>query len=686
MNRLIPLSLAVSHIMSSSAWLTSQPLSALHTIRPTIPIVAPLRPWQHYQEQQQIRQSSQLLVSATDQQAEETAMSPQEGGPFPRLGDDGVYDIKNREEHQAFLEANKDKLIVMKVFAPWCRACKGLAPKFLSVVKDQKYKELPIVWAQLTIQHNKEFVKSIGVIALPTVQFYVGGQISDTFPCGPSKFPVLKRKLAQLVNTNVDAQTMQVKQSAIDQAMTTVVVKEDEDTVTGDKGSEIPSAAPTNATIEAKPTTITTTSTSSSEQLVSEKERLKIRNTVPILSALNLADFDAVMDRARLLTFEAGSVIMKEGKRGQTFYIIKEGEVEICQKTFGEDPLQTSGSYLGTVVNRLEKGDYFGERALITAEPRAASIRATETTSCYAFDRSDFPESSPLSGRTRDMTDLEDMNDKYGLGFELTSTVSVQKQLRDANVASQVRGSVNTPRKIKGVDTDDDLEDELAVLEEGEEILKSSLATDAGVPVFLDDERHETMFNVLRRFKMIRQLNKVFEYVELSNISWGDSGVRNRRTLLVNRLSPGQREEFSETFDLVDLDKSGFISFSELRRVTDSVLDSKTDDELLDMLSTSASTEVGAKVAVKDDQRSEMTKEDFMGIVAEAEFYFLFRDIFRSLDTEDSGFVKARELDRVLCGVRDLISDDRNSIIDVDDRDMLIDYEQFTRMLLGSSA
>jgi calmodulin/calcium-binding protein CML len=93
-----------------------------------------------------------------------------------------------------------------------------------------------------------------------------------------------------------------------------------------------------------------------------------------------------------------------------------------------------------------------------------------------------------------------------------------------------------------------------------------------------------------------------------------------------------------------------------------------------------------------------MAKQDFMGLMAEAEFYNLFRDIFSSLDQQQSGFVKAKELDRVLCGVRDLVSDNarnsnarsssrnsRKSIIDVDDDEMLIDYEKFSRMLLGST-
>merc|ERR1719183_2333391 len=55
-----------------------------------------------------------------------------------------------------------------------------------------------------------------------------------------------------------------------------------------------------------------------------------------------------------------------------------------------------------------------------------------------------------------------------------------------------------------------------------------------------------------------------------------------------------------------------------------------------------------------------------------------------ALDKDNIGFLKAGELDRVLCGMRDLVSNDRKSIIDVEDEDMLINYEQFAKMLLGA--
>ena len=623
--------------------------------------------------------TSRLHVSTVPEQGAAVAEGESER-PFPVLRDDGVYEITNKQEHQAFLEANQDKLVVLKVFAPWCRACKGLAPKYLSVVRDEKYKKLPIVWAQLTIQHNKDFVKSIGVVALPTIQFYIGGAISDTFPCGPSKFPILKKKLAQLVNANVDPTTFQVKQSSIDEARKSTAVEEPDaqSQTTGTTAqstvsdasstSSLPPPVPYNqtATAESKPAWITTSNDiATSKQLISDAERRTFAANIPFFSQMSLADLDMVMDKARLLTFEAGSVIMREGKPGHTFYIIHQGEVEICQRSYAEDPLQTSGNYLGTVVNRLEVGDYFGERALVTGEPRAASIRAAETTSCYAFDQSDFPLSSALSGRSRNTNseNLVDFNDKYGLEVSGLYAQEIQQQLRDVNVASQIRGSVNNPKIIKGVDTDDDIDEDDFEVESPPQELQ---------PV-VKEKQEDAVFNVLRRFQMIRQLDKVFNYIELTGAKWGDVGVRRRRSILVNRLTTWQQEEVEQTFALIDRDHDGYVTFAELKLALDSVLDFKTDDELMGMMNQNESV----------DNLPVLTKDDFMGIMAEAQFYYLFRDIFKALDPEDSGFVKAGELDRVLCGVRDLVSADRNSIIDVDDKEMLVDYEQFSRMLLG---
>jgi calmodulin len=374
---------------------------------------------------------------------------------------------------------------------------------------------------------------------------------------------------------------------------------------------------------------------------------------------LSLADLDVLLDKVKVWTFEPGSVLMREGRQGRTFYIVREGEVEICQKTMAEDPLTTPSNYLGTVINRLGVNDYFGERALITGEPRAASIRATEHVTCWIFDKDDFPASSVLSGKTKQASfdDLDFVNDKYGVAFGVNNTDYMSYQIRDAWQMNQVRGSFNTPAPIRGVDTADDV----ANINEVPEL----------------DKENDAIFSLLTRFKMVRLVSRCFTYIMDTRARWGDEGIRKRRSMLVSRLTPAQRSEFTDTFKLIDKSGEGKITLLDLKRVKESTGEKKADDELLGMIAKNRDDEI--------DGEAVLTFQDFMGMMAETEFYHLFRDIFASLDTNDTGFVKAGDLERILCGVRDLISDDRKSIIDVEDDDMLIDYEAFSRMLLGTA-
>ncbi|OEU09012.1 hypothetical protein FRACYDRAFT_196029 [Fragilariopsis cylindrus CCMP1102] len=184
------------------------------------------------------------------------------------------------------------------------------------------------------------------------------------------------------------------------------------------------------------------------------------------------------------------------------------------------------------------------------------------------------------------------------------------------------------------------------------------------------------------RLKLIRSITRCFEYTQKYKLRFGDPGSRRRRNILLNVLSPMQRQYIEDAFSLIDDDKSELINLNEIKRVVNSVGDANdiglgSDDEISDLIEdNTTSTSIGQKV---------ITKEDFFGLMAESETYQLFIDTFETLDPNDSGFVRAADLDRILCGVRDLISDDRKSIIDVDDMEMMVDYEQFSRMLLGTA-
>ena len=528
--------------------------------------------------------------------------------------------------YRAFLEANPDKLIVLKFYAPWCRACKGLEPKFLQISKD--YKDLPLLFADLSVQHNKDYIKSLGILALPSIQMYAGDALVESFPCGPSKVPILKRKLTQLVKDRIDETTLQLKEPP-----------------TEENGEAEPCAERTIVDQVGGDTTKLTVG----GVVVSQVQWNKLRQ-VPFFQDLDDDEFHKVMSSAKLLSFDENSVIMREGKKGRTFYVIESGEVEVFVKAAFEDPLTTPPGYLGTMVNVLGKDDYFGERALITGEPRAGSIKTSTKTRCFAFDVNDIPPSSILSGKKQASNEwIQRVNDKYGV--DVYDIDLLADQLKNANIGNQVRGSPNTPRPIKGVD----IEDEAA---------------------FSVNVENEAIIQLLVRFKLIRHAARCFDYIMSTHPKWGDEGELRRRSMLVSKLTPHQREEFTDVFKVIDSSGDGLIELYELKRVMDSIGQDKTDKELVDIINKS---DVGV------DGNQVITYQDFMGVMAEAEFYHLFKDTFGALDERNSGFVKAADLDRVLCGMRDLISDDRKSIIDVEDSEMLIDYEQFSKMLLGTA-
>ena len=209
---------------------------------------------------------------------------------------------------------------------------------------------------------------------------------------------------------------------------------------------------------------------------------------------------------------------------------------------------------------------------------------------------------------------------------------------------SQVRGSPNTPTKIKGVDYDEEVKDSTLGL------------------------------NLLVQFKLLRHALRCFEYILQTNPKWGDEGEVYRRS--VSKLTSSQRSEFKDVFRLIDTSRDGKMSVLELKQALETIDDEKhSDEELLEMIN---------KADPRVDGNTEITFDEFMGVMAEAEFYYLFKETFASLDRDNSGYVQAGKLDKILRGLRDLISDDRKSIIDVDDKDMLIDYETFSRMMIGS--
>lgn len=103
---------------------------------------------------------------------------------------------------------------------------------------------------------------------------------------------------------------------------------------------------------------------------------------VPILESLDKWERLTVADALEAVTFESGVEVVKQGDEGNDFFIIIEGKARVLQrKNPDEEPIE---------VGRLGPSDYFGEIALLTNRPRAATVVAEGTLKTIKLDRGRF--------------------------------------------------------------------------------------------------------------------------------------------------------------------------------------------------------------------------------------------------------------------------------------------------------
>ena len=98
-----------------------------------------------------------------------------------------------------------------------------------------------------------------------------------------------------------------------------------------------------------------------------KKEVIPMLQQVPIFSSLDKKRLDSIANSATKMTYEAGKTIAKEGEKGETFYLILDGAVEVRRKK---------------VLAKLGRGQFFGEMALFDDQPRSADVVAIEKTTC----------------------------------------------------------------------------------------------------------------------------------------------------------------------------------------------------------------------------------------------------------------------------------------------------------------
>ncbi|XP_069836428.1 cGMP-dependent protein kinase 1 isoform X2 [Dendropsophus ebraccatus] len=116
--------------------------------------------------------------------------------------------------------------------------------------------------------------------------------------------------------------------------------------------------------------------------LIKHTEYMEFLKSVPTFQTLSEEILSKLADVLEETHYECGEYIIRQGARGDTFFIISKGKVNVTREdTPGEDPI---------FLRTLGKGDWFGEKALQGEDVRTANVIAAEAVMCLVIDRDSF--------------------------------------------------------------------------------------------------------------------------------------------------------------------------------------------------------------------------------------------------------------------------------------------------------
>jgi CRP-like cAMP-binding protein len=102
--------------------------------------------------------------------------------------------------------------------------------------------------------------------------------------------------------------------------------------------------------------------------------RLELLQKMPIFGAIQEGALQRLLERAHTVQVRAGAFFFREQDPPSGMFVLETGRVAISKQWRGRE----------LVLRYLDKGDCFGEMALMDLQPRSASVRAVDD--CVAIE------------------------------------------------------------------------------------------------------------------------------------------------------------------------------------------------------------------------------------------------------------------------------------------------------------
>ncbi|XP_051548668.1 cAMP-dependent protein kinase type II-beta regulatory subunit [Myxocyprinus asiaticus] len=105
--------------------------------------------------------------------------------------------------------------------------------------------------------------------------------------------------------------------------------------------------------------------------------------TLPLLTSLEVSERMKVADVLSTKLYNSGEQIIAQGDLADCFYIVESGHVKIAMK---RSKSKNDSEDEEVEIATCSRGQYFGELALVTNKPRAASAYAVDNVKCLVMD------------------------------------------------------------------------------------------------------------------------------------------------------------------------------------------------------------------------------------------------------------------------------------------------------------
>ena len=105
--------------------------------------------------------------------------------------------------------------------------------------------------------------------------------------------------------------------------------------------------------------------------------------TCSLFEKLPEDELEYLASLAKVQRHPGGTVVIRQGDPGDAFYVVLSGHLEV---------LRTDKKGLERTINYHMSGHYFGEGALFTGKPRAATVRAMDDVELAVFDKRAFDQ------------------------------------------------------------------------------------------------------------------------------------------------------------------------------------------------------------------------------------------------------------------------------------------------------